>query len=130
MLMPQQGRRYHLSAYLLFATPPCCLLQCSELDFHVIGRKEFRLLSLYSCQIVYGYEHQKSLYRPAQRVQHSVWLQVVQNGGQWRLAADDMPCSCMERRYFLRISLMDLSGSCEIILNNDQARATGAGRLY
>ena len=49
-------------------------------------------------------------------------LQVIQNGGEWRLAADDMPCSCMERRYFLRISLMDLSGSCDIILNNDQAK--------
>lgn len=44
----------------------------------------------------------------------------MQNNGQWRLAADDSVCNHMERRYFLRISLMDMSGSCDIVLNNEQ----------
>lgn len=34
----------------------------------------------------------------------------------------------MERRYFLRISLMDISGACDILLNNEQAQALTAPR--
>lgn len=33
---------------------------------------------------------------------------------------DSKPCAAMERRYFLRILLMDPSGECDVMLSNDQ----------
>ena len=47
-------------------------------------------------------------------------MQVLADGNAWRFAVDSKPCAAMERRYFLRILLMDPSGECDVMLSNDQ----------
>ena len=49
-------------------------------------------------------------------------MQVLAGGDAWRFAVDGKPCTAMERRYFLRILLMDPSGECDVMLSNDQVR--------
>ena len=47
-------------------------------------------------------------------------VQVVEDGSGWRFAADDTPCTAMHYRYFVRVSVMDATGSGDVVLSNDQ----------
>ena len=49
-------------------------------------------------------------------------LQVVESGEGWRLAVDDTECKLMQYRFFVRVTVMDASGSADIVLSNDQVK--------